>query len=126
MEESIKSAETDDDYNPLRSYDENSLVKFYKGSSIFSSKKASQILSHLDTVNFDTYLENNLTESAQEVIFKNLYEIGIEADIRNYAEICAGIFVDILKKIAAKQKTIPLKKLMENCLIILIQITKEL
>lgn len=96
--------ENNDEYNPLSSYEENSLRKFYKGSSIFSHSNAKKILNRLDAANFETYLSNNLTASAQTYLVKSLSNFSIKANERDLSEKCTDTFIAILEEIVTRTK----------------------
>lgn len=92
--------------NPLHEYMEDSLKRIYTGARNLKPTNAAKILNHLDTLKFETYLEDKLTDSAKENIYNFLKKSKIQVENKHKcAEKCADILCGILKDLTKGKKS---------------------
>lgn len=95
----LEDIDTDDiKYNPVESYTDNSRRGILNGSVQLSVSKASDVLGKIDKVKFENYiLEKN--EDVLRQLCADLKSNHIDCDTFTVGEICADLFVNILREI---------------------------
>ena len=88
--------------NPMREKDDRTLLNYFNGDRSISPKDASRIYCSIKTEKFENYIDRRCSWDAQDKLMDTLLEVeGIEED-GTIPEICARLFVEILRELAGK------------------------
>lgn len=98
-----KSDNYEDNYNPLSGRQADTINRYFSGTRNLPQSAASKIISHLDTERFIEYIAS-FPMDTQELIYNSLPD-EMKIENKNIPQMCADLFVSILKDCNKKGRT---------------------